>query len=54
MPVMFCFWKLWLKPWSTGPADAALKAFTGKSTAEVLEKFYPASAENIENDAFIL
>jgi uncharacterized protein len=30
-----------------------LKAFTGKSTAEVLEKFYPASAENIENDAFI-
>ena len=25
----------------------------GKSTAEVLEKFYPASAENIENDAFI-
>ena len=25
-----------------------LKAFTGKSTAEVLEKFYPASAENIE------
>lgn len=30
-----------------------LKAFTGTNTAEVLEKFYPASAENIENDAFI-
>lgn len=30
-----------------------LKTFTGENTAEVLEKFYPASAENIENDAFI-
>lgn len=30
-----------------------LKTFAGMSKAEVLEKFYPASAENIENDAFI-
>lgn len=30
-----------------------LKEFTGVTKAEVVEKFYPASAENIENDAFV-
>lgn len=30
-----------------------LKHFLGASKADVLEKFYPASAENVENDAFI-
>lgn len=30
-----------------------LKVFTEQLNAEVLEKFYPAGAENIENDAFI-
>ena len=30
-----------------------LKEFTGINRAEVLEKFYPASADNIENDAFV-
>ncbi len=30
-----------------------LKDFTGVAKAEVVEKFYPASAENIENDAFV-
>ncbi len=30
-----------------------LKIFTGAAQAEVIEKFYPASAENIENDAFV-
>ncbi len=30
-----------------------LKTFAGDNTAYILEKFYPASAENIENDAFI-
>lgn len=30
-----------------------LKEFTGITRAEVVEKFYPASAEHIENDAFV-
>lgn len=30
-----------------------LKDFTGVARAEVVEKFYPASAEHIENDAFV-
>ncbi len=30
-----------------------LKDFTGVVQAEVIEKFYPASAEHIENDAFV-
>ncbi|WP_293555338.1 DUF177 domain-containing protein [Phascolarctobacterium sp.] len=30
-----------------------LKDFTGVTEAEVVEKFYPASAEHIENDAFV-
>lgn len=30
-----------------------LKEFTAVTKAEVVEKFYPASAENIENDAFV-
>lgn len=30
-----------------------LKEFTAATEAEVVEKFYPASAENIENDAFV-
>ncbi len=30
-----------------------LKEFTGVTRAEVVEKFYPASAEHIENDAFV-
>lgn len=30
-----------------------LKEFTAVTKAEVLEKFYPASAENIEKDAFV-
>lgn len=30
-----------------------LKSFTAVTKAEVVEKFYPASAENIENDAFV-
>lgn len=30
-----------------------LKVFTEPLTAQVVEKFYPAGAENIENDAFI-
>ncbi len=30
-----------------------LKGFTGVVQAEVIEKFYPASAEHIENDAFV-
>ena len=30
-----------------------LKEFVGVTKAEVVEKFYPASADNIENDAFV-
>ena len=30
-----------------------LKVFTEQLAAQVVEKFYPAGAENIENDAFI-
>lgn len=30
-----------------------LKEFTAVTKADVLEKFYPASAENIEKDAFV-
>ncbi len=30
-----------------------LKEFTAVTKAEVVEKFYPASAENIEQDAFV-
>ena len=30
-----------------------LKVYTEKLNAQVVEKFYPAGAENIENDAFI-
>lgn len=30
-----------------------LKEFTAAAEAEVVEKFYPAGAENIENDAFV-
>ena len=30
-----------------------LKEFTAVTKAEVLEKFYPASADNIEKDAFV-
>ncbi len=30
-----------------------LKGFTSVVQAEVIEKFYPASAEHIENDAFV-
>ena len=30
-----------------------LKEFTGVTEAEVVEKFYPAGADNIENDAFV-
>ena len=30
------------------------KEFTAVTKAEIVEKFYPASAENIENDAFCL
>lgn len=30
-----------------------LKVFTAPLNAEVVEKFYPAGAENIENDAFV-
>ncbi|WP_299448030.1 DUF177 domain-containing protein [uncultured Phascolarctobacterium sp.] len=30
-----------------------LKEFLGVTKAEIVEKFYPASAENIENDAFV-
>lgn len=30
-----------------------LKEFTAVTKAEIVEKFYPASAENIENDAFV-
>ncbi len=30
-----------------------LKGFAGVVQAEVIEKFYPASAEHIENDAFV-
>lgn len=30
-----------------------LKEFMAVTKAEVVEKFYPASAENIENDAFV-
>lgn len=30
-----------------------LKEFTAVTKAEVVEKFYPASAENVENDAFV-
>ena len=30
-----------------------LKVFTEPLAAQVVEKFYPAGAENIENDAFI-
>lgn len=30
-----------------------LKEFTADAEAEVVEKFYPAGAENIENDAFV-
>ena len=30
-----------------------LKEFSADSETEVLEKFYPISAENIENDAFV-
>ncbi len=30
-----------------------LKEFDGETEAEVIEKFYPASAENIEKDAFV-
>ena len=30
-----------------------LKEFTGTNEAEVVEKFYPAGTENIENDAFV-
>ncbi|MDY4921185.1 MAG: DUF177 domain-containing protein, partial [Phascolarctobacterium sp.] len=30
-----------------------LKEFSGINKAQVVEKFYPASAENIENDAFV-
>lgn len=33
--------------------DRCLKSFTGVVRAEVIEKFYPASAEHIENDAFV-
>ena len=30
-----------------------LQEFVGVTKAEVVEKFYPASADNIENDAFV-